>query len=177
MKSETTTEYIALASSNGRDWLQSPSPPIKASKVVALGPDWIAVAPGFSEDPMNDSETPVWFSANGLAWSQRGSLPLQAVHVDDFGTICDELTSGLATANGWLVASLDLSGPCSEGASVSYSRALISARGTSWQPLPFGRAPAGERGWTVLDAIGTVDGLLLAGFSNGQAAFWLGEER
>jgi hypothetical protein len=166
--------YFVMASSDGHDWIESANPPIDASHVVALGPDWVASGWGY-RDYSTDSDTPVWFSANGLDWTMVGRMPLRAANLGDDELICYEIVGGLSAAKGRIIASLTLAGPCGEGAFVAYGGTLISEDGSSWQPLPFAERTDAQSGSFVIAAVGVDGGLLLAGQSSRQATFWLGD--
>jgi hypothetical protein len=170
----SATVYFVMASSDGRDWITSSNSPPDAYHVVAVGPDWVATGCCNFQDAAKDSEIPVWFSANGLDWSEVGRMPLRAVSLGN-QEFCAEAVGGLATANGRIIASLTLTFPCSEGVFVSYGGTLISDDGMSWERLPFAERSETQAGSFVIAALGAEDGLLLAGQSNRQATFWFGE--
>ena len=169
-----STAFV-IASADGREWVTASSPPEGVSHVVAVGPDWVATGQGNLAEVSKDSDTPVWFSSNGLDWSEVGRIPLRSVDLFGDGSFCNEWMSELLEANGLLIASLTLSGPCSEGAFVAYSRTLISDDQASWQPLPFPERSDTQPGSFIRAGISTGGGLVLAGQSNGQAVFWLGD--
>jgi hypothetical protein len=166
---------FVMASADGQEWVTAASPPEGVSHVVAIGPDWIASGQGTFGDVSKDSDTPVWFSTNGLDWSEVGRIPLRSVDLFGDGSFCNEWVSELIEANRRLVASLTLTGPCSEGAFVSYSRTLISLDQAPWQPLPFPERSDKQPGSFIRTGIGADGGLLLAGQSNGRATFWVGD--
>lgn len=170
-------ETFAIASADGRHWIESSSAPVNARHVAPLGSDWIAIATG--EISPGDTETPVWFSANGIDWSEIGNLPLNAAEPDQLS--CGESVAGLTSAAGWLIVSTVLSYPCSEGGVVGYGTQRISVDGAATEPLPFARfsyspsTQVREDGSIVLAATRADGGLVLVGQSNGQATFWIGE--
>lgn len=167
-------ETFVVASSDGRDWIGSPAPPTHASLVAPLGPDWIAIATG----DYSERNATVWFSPNGLEWSQTGTIALKTIGSDPNAT-CFEFLGPLHKAAGWLVVGAAFSFPCSEGGVVTYGRTLISPDAISWQGLPFAEQDVilqgSNRGSVVLAASGADGGLVLVGQSNGRASFWFGE--
>ena len=65
-------------------------------------------------------------------------------------------------------------GLCSEGAAVNFGPHEVSLDGGGWHDLPL--MPEGDSGSGAWVASAVFDGrLVLAGESNGQAAFWIGE--
>jgi len=176
---------FVIASSDGRDWIESSSPPTDVYRVAPTGPDWIAtgLGPGFDSatDSATDAETPLWFSANGLNWREVGNLRLEWWQLDGGGA-CREFVAELIGAGGWLLVGTAFSFPCSEGGVVGYGNLGISVDGASWEALPFPgfsyiRGGGREDGSIVIAASATDTGLVLVGQSNGRATFWFGEPR
>jgi hypothetical protein len=163
-----TAESFVIASSDGRDWIRSHSPPVDALRVAPLGADWIAISPG----SLSDAMSPVWFSTNGLEWSKVGTLALETIRGD---ITCLEYPARLDSAAGWLVVSMVLSG-CGEAAFVNYGRALISLDGVSWDVLPYSEGSTSHQDPRLRpDLVASDSALILVGQSNGRASFWLGE--
>jgi hypothetical protein len=171
-----------IASADGREWIESSSPPPDALFVAPIGPDWIAIGPGPYSAYGSDIETPVWSSANGLEWSAIGSYELRHIQLD-VDLECREFAANLIGAGPWLVVGTAFSYPCSEGGVVGYGSQRISVDGATWEPLPFpgfsytNPPRVREDGSIVLAAAGTERGLVLVGQSNGRATFWYGEPR
>jgi len=180
---DDVAEGFAVASSDGRTWIESPSESTDGFFVAPMGPDWIAMGQGSHlEDRSAVDETAIWFSANGLDWSPLDEFLLKGIELDDV-SVCFEFVANLISADGWLLAGTSLSYPCSEGGVVGYGAQRISVDGTAWKPLPFARFSytnpprIREDGSIVLDGAGADGGLVLVGQSNGRATFWFGESR
>jgi hypothetical protein len=171
---DASEENFVIASSDGREWIQSPSPPTDASQVTPQGPDWFAIAPG----DLSARTAPVWFSANGLEWSEIAAISLETIGSGPDST-CQEFVGRLKSAAGRLIVGAGFSFPCSEGGVVTYGRTLMSLDGMSWQALPFAEQDVIEqgtnRGSVVLAAADADGNLVLVGQSNGRASFWFGE--
>jgi hypothetical protein len=168
-------EAFALASGDGREWLTASNPPpVYAPLVAPRGGDWITMSAFMEEGSMATGET--WASGNGLEWEPHGQAPIQGVEVD--GVACEEFPRSLHSAGGWLVAALDLAGPCSEGSFVVHGTQLVSTDGATWTPLPFDIGTPGmtRSGAIVNAAIATDAGLALGGELDGIATFWFGEQ-
>ncbi|MGI8999250.1 MAG: hypothetical protein ACR2GO_06040 [Candidatus Limnocylindria bacterium] len=116
-----------------------------------------------------------WASANGLEWVPHGKAPMETI--EDNGTECQEYPRTIESAGPWLVASADLSGPCSEGGFAVHGTQLISIDGATWRSLPFDVGTLGESrsGSSVSAALPGDELLILAGEKDGGAAFWIGE--
>jgi hypothetical protein len=170
----TIDESIVRASSDGRAWLEAPSPPTGSFMVLSsLGEDWIAIR-GF--DPAVSGES--WFSADGLDWSLHGRADLEEIPLDG-GVTCREYPHYLASAGPWLVMGATLSFGCSEGGFVVHGTPQISLDGATWTRLPFEKGTPGQtRTGSAVNASAVVDGnLILAGEQNGVATFWIGQPR
>ncbi len=171
-------EPMAIASADGREWIEAGSPPAGVRSVAADGPDWISIGP-WAQDPGAGS-VPIWASANGLDWAESGAgLPVRPFPLDG-ETACREFPLDIHATGDLFVAATTLTYPCSEGGVVTYGTQLLSRDAVAWEPLPF--PPAAdlvaeptERGSVVLAAAGDAGHLVLVGQSGGSAAFWLGE--
>lgn len=178
---------FTLASVDGRDW-NPPHEPLLAgvSYLARVRDGWIAIAAGryaatalYLEEP----DTTVWISPDGLDWRQIGTLDFAPIELDGDPACYDEWKT-IKSAGGWLVMSRDFY--CSYGdeeAQVSgHDIPRISIDGISWQPLPFAAfsfdpvaRKAVDEGSTVRIAVATEAGLILGGESDGEVTFWLGE--
>lgn len=146
-------ERFAVASADGREWIDSPLPfgdedpdSQPEASIAALGGDWIVALPG--------SSTQIWFSANGLDWEQRGSVEGNGV---------------LQAIDGRLFLSPD--------AGVPYGGPGVrsSVDGRDWEELDLdGRASIGAV------ATGPLGPVLVGSISSGgfeaSASFWLRPE-
>ena len=171
---DTTYDPYALASGDGREWLEATGPPPTTVGVAAVRGDWVAATYSFGGEQLPDLATS-WFSANGLEWTEHGTAALNAWPIE--GGSCHEYPSGLNPAGEWLVLASTLSYPCSEGGYVVFGTQRISTDGATWEDLPL---PAGTPGMTrsgsVVTSAATREGaLVLVGESSGRAAFWIGE--
>jgi hypothetical protein len=172
-------EPFVLASGDGREWLESASPPQSISDLAPRGGDWIAIASDqTSAVPGTEATAEAWASGNGLDWSRVGAYTLRASAPEEGqDPICTEHPSGLWAAGPWLVSQATLTFPCSEGGHVVPGTSRISLDGTSWLDLPFepGRIGQSGSGTRVSGAV-EVDGrLVLVGERNRLATFWIGE--
>lgn len=83
VRSTADHRAVAIASADGREWIDGDALPeeLTQASLAALGGDWVMVGLG-SEGPPGEPgpvtpgvwDLPVWFSANGLAWHQVGSI-------------------------------------------------------------------------------------------------------
>jgi hypothetical protein len=173
---------FAIASADGREWVEASVPPVGASVIAARGGDWIAAGtvpsgPIFTP-PAQDR---VWSSANGLEWTEIGSIPLYPVAVEADGTIvCSDVVVGLHVAGPWLIANAAAGyGLCSEGRVRTYGTQSMSRDGRTWEALPFPAAAAsggtGGPGTSISGAIAEGDLLVLVGHSGSRAMFWFNE--
>jgi hypothetical protein len=155
---------FAIASADGREWFDASTPPEGAVSVAAVGPDWVALSVTRDAAFRADSIA-TWHSANGLDWS--GPDKIEVDLTDENGC---PLEPSLHSVGPWLVLRSYLSGLCSEGGIVNYGPHQVSVDGSAWTVLP---SPiSGSGNWVSTSAV--LDGaLVLAGESNGQAAFWL----
>jgi len=163
---------FAIASADGREWFEAPHPPDGAVGVAALGADWVALTVARPDGLLPTSMT-TWHSANGLDWSRSGDIDLALTHPD---AECP-LEPSLVGAGSWLVLRSYWSGLCSEGGGTSFGPHLLSSDGQAWHLLPFAASGESERGsWVNASAV-LHGAVVLAGESNGQAAFWFGDHR
>jgi hypothetical protein len=169
---QSTWEPFAIASSDGVEWFESPSPPPDAIDVAPIGGDWIAISYTFG-DVSRSGEVTTWFSANGLDWTRHGEVIMGRVEAGDGS--CPELPTGLSSAGGWLVMGSNLGSlRCGEGGLVVHGTQRISSDGSSWTALPFEPGTPGESGSGSQVYAAATDGprLILVGQMNGQAALW-----
>ncbi len=174
-------ETFAIASPNGRQWIEASVPP-DALVVTAQGGDWYASGRfpyGSLAEPADDR---VWFSANGLEWNAIGSIPLNPIFPDaDEDMLCSDSVRDFHAAGPWLVSSASAAGLCSEGRVVTYGTQHISRDGQSWGALPFpaatvfGGSTPGSHGSSVSGALVQNEMLILIGQSGNRAAFWFNE--
>ena len=142
-------QRFTLASADGREWVERAEP---------FGPDdqefvWEVAVSSFGSDWMatignREETTSLWSSADGLTWSQAGSVDARNVSAASAG-LFEEVGSELILA---------------PGASVSFSGtpgALSSTDGTTWSPIDLGAdAYVGELaiGDRVVAMTGTIPG-------------------
>jgi len=160
---------FAIASADGRDWIDGPVPPFgQFLEVASFGADWVVV-----EDP--GGTAPTWFSANGLDWAAHGEVPLRTIAAGEGE--CREYRAQLTSARPWLVTSSELAYPCSESGFMIHGTQYLSIDGAAWSPMPLAEATLGENrgGSRVNDALATDGGLIIVGEENGAAAIWFGE--
>jgi hypothetical protein len=160
---------LSIASADGRQWIEAPTPPFgRFLEVAAHAGDWIVV-----DDP--GGVAPTWFSANGLDWAAHGEIPFKTVGIDD--AECREYRSQLTSDGPWLVTTSELTYPCSESGFVVHGTQYLSVDGATWQAMPLAQGTPGENrsGSSVNDALATDAGLILVGEENGAAAFWFGD--
>ena len=168
-------EPFALASGDGLEWIPAGTPPGTGQPLVgSLAGDWIVMSA--AADGRGTPAGRTWASANGLEWAPLGAAPLSAVEVD--GVECREYARSLRSAGPWLVASTDLSHPCSEGGFTVRGSQFISVDGSAWTALPFsvgtpGRARSGSLVNTAMEAGGS---LILGGELDGVATIWFGAQ-
>jgi hypothetical protein len=160
-----------VASGDGQAWVVAPSPPTGAFGSAALDGDWVTVTWSFSQPPGQPATS--WFSADGLAWAQSGTVSMAQVPLDP-QTTCHEYPTNLVSIANTVVLSTSLAGPCSEGGFVVYGTTHASTDGATWSPLPF---PVGTPGMThtgsqVFGAAANGGTLVLVGELNSQAALW-----
>ena len=174
---DTTAEYASTiyASGDGIGWYEAEGGPAEVRAVSALGPDWVAVAPGPFEDYSVRADTPAWFSTNGLDWTETGAIPLIAVALDE-STSCREFIFDAIGTGGQVVVSTTFSYPCGEGRVQTFGRSSISSDGARWARLPFTESSVAvdraTRGATVTSGIELETGTLLVGEKDYRAAFW-----
>ena len=133
---------FAIASGDGRQWVEASAPPEGAAVIAAQGADWIAAGTVIS-GPIGPTapprEDPVWMSANGLEWSEAGSIPLYPVPPEAEGeVVCSDVVVDLHSAGPWLIANAAAGyAICSEGRIETYGSQSISRDGQDWEVLPF----------------------------------------
>lgn len=167
---------FAIASGDGRDWLDSAQPPADAWFVTPRGADWLAIAAGFAGSPAAQART--WFSPNGLDWVETAAIPLGDGSADP-SMGCPEYVRSVASAGAWTIVGTQLGGGCGEGGFYVNATQLISADGSTWQPLAFEVGTPGDQasGALVHGAV-LIDGsVAMVGEANRQAVFWLGTPR
>jgi hypothetical protein len=151
-------ERFAVASADGREWIDSPrpfgneDPAYQPDAAIApLGPDWIASMPG-----PNAASAQLWFSANGIDWERLGSVE------DGIGEV--------RATNGRVFLSLDAANPYSPPPGV-----WISIDGRHWEPFDLGaRAAIGDVATGPLGPV--LVGSISLGAAEANAAFWLWRE-
>jgi hypothetical protein len=150
-----------FASADGREWIEAAAPSGMQS-VAAVGPDWFGVSVVLPVEGPEPGTATLWFSANGLDWSEAGQLQL--------GTSgeCREWGSSLSGAGEWLFMHTELTYPCAEGAIQTAGNQYISPDGARWEALPFPH----DSSHRIIDVDGT---LIVAGRTAGRATFWIGE--
>jgi hypothetical protein len=177
-------ESFAAASSDGLNWIEATVPPLGASSVAARGGDWVASgrvdsvdilgAGGGSGCLADPPDERVWSSANGLEWTEVGTIPWTG---DVIEVECWYVDAELHTAGQWLISSTRASaGPCCD-IIMTPDEQRVSPDGQSWELLPFPSADreSGVLGSSVNDAIADGEMLILVGESGLQAAFWFNE--
>ncbi|HEX7171726.1 MAG TPA: hypothetical protein VF365_03840 [Candidatus Limnocylindria bacterium] len=102
---------LVVASSDGTTWLEAPGDDTALAgvgslwTVAALGGDWLTI-------PLTTGdELPILWSANGLAWEARSSLPVEPVDSGILGNLYSDgsrLFMGIADGGGRTVTSADL---------------------------------------------------------------------
>jgi hypothetical protein len=165
------TETYAIASSDGRNWIEATDPPLGARVVVPRGGDWIASgrhASGCGTEPGDDR---VWSSSDGLEWIEIGTIPWRPIL--ETGQECWIVVVDIQAAGSWLVASPSQRGACCDQPPTP-GTPQISRDGRAWESLPIS-ATEGQLGSSVHDAIANGDMLILIGQSNDRAAFWYSE--
>lgn len=178
-----SAQTFAVASSDGRQWIEATAPPEGAAAVVSQGGDWIASGStgldilgvrnpsGCMAEP---PEERVWSSSNGLEWTEVGTIPPMAATIP---AECWYVNARLLAAAGWLISSTRASpGPCCDIILMPDAQ-RISADGRTWETLPFPAADreAGRLGSSVNGAVTDGDMLILVGHSGNRAAFWFNE--
>ncbi len=167
--SADSDETAAFASSDGRTWSEADVSPVGSLFVAPLGTGWVAMGPG------QGASTASWTSADGLRWTESGTVELRAAREADLE--CRELIRDVIAAGDVVVAPTTFSYPCSEGRVERFGQVFASTDGAAWSTLPFAPsavgAEPGQRGTTVRGAARTDAGLVLVGESDGRATFWL----
>ena len=163
-----------LASSDGREWIEATALPDRAGQVAALGGDWFLI----TEPPLTGQEehvdATVWRSANGLEWSQIGSMPRAVLQLE--GGRCYEHLAEAVGAGSWVVVNTGVSYPCSEGGFVTHGTQRITSTGTSWFDLPFPSSlPEAGGGSGVRAGAAGEHRLIVVGQADLKASMWVGE--
>jgi hypothetical protein len=138
---------VIVASSDGREWFDSPTRPGGAFLVAPRGGDWLAMTTMFGGVPSVATSQ----SANGLDWSPLGDVPLGTFASSDLS--CSEVPGAIHGLPGLLVLGTVLSGPCGEGAVVSAGASYTSLDGVDWTRLPFGDQAFAAAAVTVGDSV------------------------
>ena len=131
---------LVVASGDGRTWVEAPAEdPALAGvgslwTVAAVGGDWLTV-------PLTTGdELPILWSANGLAWEVKTSLPVEPVDVGVLANLYSDgsrLFMGIADGGGRTVTSADL---------------LTSDDAVSWSPTGIPR-PTSPNAYAVSGAV------------------------
>jgi hypothetical protein len=172
-------EPFAIASSDGRTWIEATVPSAGIGMLAERGGDWIAMggAPRGPDGP--PKEASVWSSANGLEWAEVGSIPLYPAASEPDGTVvCSDFIVDLLAAGPWLISNAAAGyGLCSEGRIETYGTQSISRDGRAWEVLPFPSAydGGGSRGSQVNGAVVEGNVLILIGHAGSRAMFWFNE--
>jgi hypothetical protein len=163
---------FAIASGNGHEWFDASIPPEGAVSVAAIGPDWVILTVAMDE-AYRPTSVAIWQSANGLSWSGPDDIEIE---LTDPESGCPLWPSLLGEGRSLILRSY-WSGLCSEGAARSFGPHLLSLDGQAWSSLPFPKSGEGGSGsWVNASAV-LAGALVLAGESNRQAAFWLGQDQ
>ena len=135
-------EPFVIASADGRTWIEATTGLGERAPITEQGGDWVAISGTFVSET-RPTEAPVWSSANGLDWSEGGSIPLYPVPPETEGeVVCSDMVVDLHSAGPWLVANATAGyGLCSEGRIETYGSQSIRLDGRSWEVLPFPRLP------------------------------------
>lgn len=169
---------FALASSDGISWLEAEAPPEQAAWLAPRGGDWVAVShpPAQASLPWEPSAARVWFSANGLGWTESTSVALDAPEVVP-ETTCLEYPSSFHGVADRLFLSTTHTYPCSEGGFQSHGPQLLSSDGATWQALPFPGRAGGEQRGSLINGVAARNGVVVVvGQSHEVATIWTGEE-
>ena len=174
-RGEDDPDAVVMASSDGREWIAASTPPDRAGQVAALGGDWFLLTqPRGVHGEEEHADAIVWHSANGLEWSQIGSMP-RAIANPEGNADCREYVADALGAGSWVVVNTTLSYPCSEGAYVTHGTQRITSTGTSWFDLPFSTGAEVRGESAVFAGVASEGRLILVGQSDLKASFWLGE--
>lgn len=172
-------EPFAMASSDGRTWIEATTGPSEPASIAEQGGDWVAIGGSFVSET-RPAEASVWSSANGLDWSEVGSIPLYPVASEPDGkVVCSDVVVDLHSAGPWLIANAAAGyGLCGEGRIETYGSQSISIDGQNWEVLPFSAFAideAGARGSQVNAAFVEGETLILVGHAASRASFWFNE--
>ena len=172
-------EPYAIASADGRTWVEATAAPAGRAAIAERGGDWVAISATVLADTP-PTEAPVWSSANGLDWAESGSIPLHPLAPESDDTfVCSDIVVDLHSAGPWLIANAAAGyALCSEGRIETYGSQSISRDGQAWEVLPFPAFAfegAGMRGSQVNAAFVDGDTLILVGHASSRATFWYNE--
>ena len=139
---DATVTY-AIASSDGRNWIEATDSPLGSRVVVPRGGDWIASGGQESGCGSEPGDPRVWSSNNGLEWIEIGTIPWRPILVT--GLECWIVGVDLHGAGAWLVASPRQRGACCDQPPTPGPQ-QISRDGQSWESLPFPPFAEGQLG-------------------------------
>ncbi|MDQ3879940.1 MAG: hypothetical protein M3295_02515 [Chloroflexota bacterium] len=154
-------EPVVLASSDGREWIESAPPePLQVGEVfnwvAPLGADWVAIGGGAGG--YNDWPVSIWSSADGLSWERTGQIET----VSRGGLL--RYASAFSSTGDGLFLSIGIQ--C-----CGFPRPVgvwSSTDGSAWDPVELGDAE-------VAAAVRTGDALILGGrigVEEAEAAIW-----
>lgn len=138
---------LIVASSDGREWFDSPTRPDGAFLVAPRGGDWLAMTTIFDDVPTVATSQ----SANGLEWSALGDVELGSLDFE--GLSCSEIPGAIHGLPGLMVMGTTLSGGCGEGAVIAAGGSYASVDGAEWTRLPFGDQAFAAAAVTVGDRV------------------------
>lgn len=163
------------ASADGLAWYEATTGDWDVSGVAPIAGDWVALGPGPFDDEWHDTDTPSWFSSNGLDWAEVGRIPLRALSLSA-GVSCREFLSEPVSTGRTVVVSSTLSYPCGEGHVQRFGAAHITPDGATWSALPFTLearpGDEGTRGASVNAGLDLDFGTMLVGEKDYRATFW-----
>ncbi len=173
---ESAESPKAYASADGLDWYEATTGEWDVSGIAPIAGDWVGVGPGPFDDEWHDTDTPSWFSSNGLDWAEAGRIPLRALPLSA-GVSCREFLSEPVSTGRLVVVSSTLSYPCGEGHVQRFGAAHITSDGAAWWALPFtleaSPGDEGTRGASVNAGMDLESGTLLVGEKDYRATFWV----
>jgi hypothetical protein len=173
------SESFAVASADGRTWIEATMAPSGQVPIAERGGDWVAIAAPLAVETA-PTVASLWSSANGLEWSESGSIPLHPVPPETDGPVeCSDIVVDLHAAGPWLIANAAAGyALCSEGRIETYGSQSISRDGRAWEVLPFPAFSfegAGRRGSEVNAAFVDGETVILVGHAASRATFWFNE--
>lgn len=160
---------LIVASSDGREWFESPTRPGGAFLVAPRGGDWQAMTTIFG----NALSVETSQSANGLDWSPLGTVPLASVEVE--GGSCSETPGAIHGLPALAVLGTVLSYPCGEGAVVAAGASYASFDGVDWMRLPFGEQAFAAAAVTIGDRVIVVTDTRTSLAENVGVIFWISQ--